>query len=501
MRHVLRDTDFSEVVHPGRPPFVLLFKGREIDRHVAAVATSVASLARNPREVFRYQFRNDPLRMQLSDDSRLAFYDVHANRIDPGHSGGRLSIPVNATPRYIEFRGSVEEFKSLLSGADYQNLTPVQIVVAGDLTSPLGQDPHLSVELRNAYRMPIEGEIVVQTDALKLVNTRRQFTLGGAEHRTFNFAVTGATKRSNSYPILVRVETDHGKTEHEETIHQSLIVQGTPTIDGSVDEWNQLGAVPVLMTADPAQLGASLTEQAWFPWKDFANDAQEFTAQIAFAADDQNLYLMSRVRDTKRNELPTMLTGKQLHEFQKGASHIYVKPGPTPGAGGDMLLWSLGHKNQHDPKYEVHPPDHPLHRMGSVLRHQFQYMIYPTSDGDAEIMRVRKPGFYYMHPLPIDYKWLSRHSTVDGARVVVKRLEQGYIYEVAIPWSELEGVPHAPGDRVRMNIAVQDKGSGNRLTWSAGRGLSTRSKIALEPGWTSDWTNETWWGFLAPPKR
>ncbi|MFP4028044.1 MAG: hypothetical protein ACLFWL_09660 [Candidatus Brocadiia bacterium] len=501
MRHLLRDTDFSQVLHPERPPFVLLFEGRDTDRHVAVVVTNVASRAKNPREMFRYQFRNDQLQMRLPADQRLEFYDVQANTMQPDRSDDHLNIPVNATPRYVEFRGPVEEFRDLLTGADYQDLTPVEIVVPGDLTTSLSQDPQLAIELRNAYDEPIEGEVVVQADALKLGDSSQQFTLEPVERRTFHFPVTGATTAANRYPIRVRVRTDHGNTEHEETIHQALIVQGSPTIDGNIDEWGQFGAVPVLLSADQAQLGASLTEQAWFPWKDLATDTQEFTAQVAFAADEENLYLMARVRDGSRNQPPSMLTDEQLHEFQEGAEHIYVKAGPIPGASGDMLLWNLGHENQHNPKYEVHPPDHPLHRMGSLLRHQFQYMIYPTGDGEAEIMRVRKPGFYYIHPLPIDYVWLKDNATVEGARVVVNRREAGYTYEVAIPWRELEGVPHAPGDRVRMNFAVQDKGSGNRLTWSAGRGLSTKSKIAFEPTWTSDWTNETWWGFVTPPAK
>jgi hypothetical protein len=196
-----------------------------------------------------------------------------------------------------------------------------------------------------------------------------------------------------------------------------------------------------------------------------------------------------------------MLTEKQLHQYQIGAEHIYLKPGPTPGGSGDLIQLALGWEYTHDEKYEVFEPDHPLHRLGAVLQNQYLYIIQPCEDGGAEVMRVRKPGFYFAHPLPIDYHWLKQHCTVEGAVVHVTRHKDGYIYELALPWSELAQVPHRIGQKLRMNVLVQNDRPATQLEWSAGRSRSTNSHIEMEPGWVSNWTNETWWGFVGADGR
>jgi len=497
MRHALRGAAFREIVHPERPPFALLFEGDDADRHVAVLLTTVTSRGGKSGEVFRQAFIDDDVRMHLPDDDRLRVLDMHANPVEPEtDASGRQVVAVGRTPRYVEFNGPVEEFRKILTDAPYSGLTPVEITIEGDVTRRWSDGPAIAVNLRNAYDRPVRGEVSVKVDGLTLESNRAAVELGPVEEKRFEFPVTGRTTEGNRFPVEVAVETPVGSAHHAETVYQALIVRGTPSVDGSIDEWQGLGAVPVTMSASPGELGPDLSEQAWFPWRDFAAQAGQFTAQFAFAHDDEHLYLMARVHDPSRSESPPMLSGEQFHKFQVGAEHIYLKPGPTPAAGGDLIQWAMAFTRQYDPKYEVFPPDHPLHGLGASLRNQYLYMIYPTNDGGAEIMRVRKPGFYYVHPLPIDYDWLSEHCKVPGSRVEVSRLDEGYVYEIALPWSELDQLPHDLGARVRMNVLVQNNRSADRLEWSAGRSRATKSHIEMEPGWVSGWTNETWWGFV-----
>jgi hypothetical protein len=493
-RHLLDGLTFRKVVHPERPPFVLLFSGEK--RHVAAVCTTLVAETGERSGAFRQQFIGDAATMMLPEGG-YAFYDLLANPLTPQRRDGKLLLPVNVEPRYIEFRGPAEQFEERLAAADYRGLRPVNIVVH-DLTQRLGQKPALRLELQNAYNTRLEATVRVETERLTLEPDTQKVTLSPAGKKTVEFTIASAAEDgANAFPLRVVAETERGTAELRDTVHESIIAQGTPIVDGDVSEWQGLGTRPVLMSESGAPSEA--LARAWFPWRELAESGGEFTAQLAFAHDDKNLYLMARVKDPSRDALPPMLAGKNLHQLQNPpGDHMYVQAGPIPGASGDLIQLALAGLNRDPfvPKYEIRPPDHPLHRMGAFLRANFIYMLYPTDDGGAELMRVRTPDFYYLHPLPIDYAWLAEHCKVPGARVTVRRRQQGYVYEAAIPWSELKGLPHADGARLRMNVLVQNGGMGSQLQWSAGRSAARHNTLDFEPGWGSGWSNDTQWGIV-----
>ncbi|MFP4056509.1 MAG: hypothetical protein ACLF0G_06550 [Candidatus Brocadiia bacterium] len=494
LRHLLDGLAFRKVVHPARPPFVLLFEGRR--RHVAAVVSTLLASPGDQTGAFRQQFADDELTMAI-EPAGCRFYDLLANPIEPERDEqGRAVLPVDREPRYIEFRGEVGDFEQALAAARYQGLRPVEIVVH-DLTAPLDARPALRVELRNACARAITGTVRVEAERLAFEPARQRLQLAEGGRATLAFPVRSAEAGPNAFPVRVVAETSGGQAELAETVHVATIARGSPTVDGDVGEWPALGAVPVAMSGGE---GAGLDVlEAWFPWEKLAASDAPFAAQAAFAWDDDYLYLMARVKDDSRSILPSMLAGKDLHKLQRPpGDHMYVEAGPIPAQSGDLIQLALAGLDQDpfEPKYEVRPPDHPLHRMGAFLRTSYLYLIYPTEGGGAEVMRVRTPDFYYVHPLPIDYAWLAEHCTVEGARAAVQRLDGGYAYEVALPWGELETLGREPGLRLRMNLLVQNDGMGKTLQWSRGRSAARLTGLDFEPGWGSVWSNDTQWGFV-----
>lgn len=490
MAHMLRDLDFGTVVHPERPPFVYLFKGDE--RHVAAVTNSAFSGVGNPQGAFRSQFSDSPATIQLRDSENMAVYDMLANPIAPSQEGQHVEFPVSKAPRYIEFTGSYGKFVDRLSEAHYDDLRPVQITLR-DITSRLGAEATLPVTLKNAHRTVLSGQVELEVEGLTLTNSQQSFELGPAAEKTIRFQIDSRSITGNQFQTIVTVDTKRGTVTLSETVHEAVIAQGTPTVDGDVSDWKNLNAVPVQM-----QEGGSGTQQqqAWRPWETFERES-EGQAAVAFAADDDHLYMMARVQDTEKDVLPSMLSGRSLHEFQNSpAEYIYAEAGPTPGEGGDYLQLALANadRDPFHPSVEGRPPTDPMHRLGNIQRANYLYQIYPTDDGDAEVMRMRTPDFYYLHPLPIDYEWLSHRATVSGAKVEVARREGGYIYEVALPWSELQTIRHSPGQKARINLKVN--GAGEAMYWSAGRSAATVSSTDFEPVFGTKWTNDTWWGFV-----
>lgn len=498
VRHMLDGLKFRQIAHPQRPPFVLVFENaRGENRHVAAVMSTLAAGVRGFDGEFRAQFVDDQSRMRLQATEGLRVLDLLANPIEtPVQADGYIELTVDAEPRFIESREPIEQFVQRLEQAIHEDLRPVEIILS-DLTARAGEGAVVRVTLNNSYNQPLPVSVTLHAEGLQFESPVIQATLPPAGHQTLEVPVVSANMSAgNRYPVRVEVQTPQGNAAHEETLHFSLIARATPQIDGDVSEWQQFGAVPVQL------LNSEVRDdqiEAWFPWEQVADSGDAFFAEVAFAADDDALYMMARVRDPSRRILPSMLAGKNLNQMQSPpAEHMYLKAGPIPGDTGDMIQLSLGpvDPSHYLAQYELYPPDHPLRRAGSYLSTLYKYMVYPTDDGSAEVLRVRTPSFYYRHPLPIDYGFLRDHCRIEGARAVVKVLDEGYVYEVAIPWSELDQVPHAAGDRILMSMIVQDDQLRNRLEWSRGRSAATTVDLDFEPAWGTKWTAETQWGFV-----
>jgi hypothetical protein len=438
---------------------------------------------------------------------------VHSDSGDGAQDGSQggskgLTLQVDAEPRFIEFEGSADEFASRLKQASYEGSKPVKSEVY-DITGRIDGSGNaaLPVGLTNTGAESRQVTVSVQAEGLSFEASSRQVTLPPAgETKRVKFMIgSGETSPGNAYPVQVEVNTSKrgtgGSATLEETVHQAVIARGSPSIDGQIEEWSKFNAVPVRMRQGEGSENEMEEQRLKRPWKEFAEENDAFAAEMAYAADEKNLYVMARVQDAKKQLIPSMLSGENLHKKQnKPAEYIYIEKGPTQGAAGDLIQLALGGLNQdaYQPKYELRPPEHPLHRFGSYIATPYKYFIYPTADGGAEVFRVRTPEFYYLHPLPFDYEWTAQHCRVKGAEVKVRRTDSGYVYEAALPWSELKGVPHQPGDRIRLSMAVQDSGPGNRLVWSKNRSTASLTRLSFEPGYGDRWSAETQWTFAAP---
>ncbi len=493
MRHMLDGLHFSTALHPERPPFVLLFTGK--DRQVATVSTRLSGDI--PGAGFRDQFAFDQVSMHLEDDPAIQVFDLQGNALELQRENGKLVIPVDCEPRYIMFKGSSRDFEERLSQARYEGLRPVEITMH-DITSLPEDGASLRITLRNAYPFATAATVTVEANGLTFRQDSITTLLTASGQQDVAFEIASVREgEGNEYPVKVTVDTDQGTAVWQESVYVSVITRGSPRIDGDLADWSRIKAVPVRMKAG-ASASADLL-QAWFPWEEFAEGDAAFAAEVAYAADSDNLYMMARVKDGARQESPSFLSGKSLHQFQNPpADHIYIKDGPFPGERGDLIQLALGGAGEDTflPKYEVYPPEHPWHQAGSFIPTRHKYIIYPVEGGGAEILRVRTPEFYFVHAAPVDYAWLAEHSRLEGSQVVVKRLKDGYVYEAALPWTELKPTPHAPGDVIRLSMIVQDGNIRNMLEWARGRSIAAQSIVDFEPGWGVKWSSNTEWGFV-----
>ncbi|MGC1480777.1 MAG: hypothetical protein WA771_09760, partial [Chthoniobacterales bacterium] len=161
---------------------------------------------------------------------------------------------------------------------------------------------------------------------------------------------------------------------------------------------------------------------------------------------------------------------------------IYVVPGPRPPWAAPKLQLAIGpvDRTKQLKGHEAYAPEDPMYRYGSNIAALHQIVLYPTKDGGAEALRMRRDDFFFLHPLPIDYAWMKEHCQIEGAQVAVKVDENGYTYEAAIPLEELNTITSESGDEINLSFLIEGQDR-KKVEWSF-----VRSQAGLSP---SDWGN------------
>jgi hypothetical protein len=485
--------EFKGLAHPNRPPFVLLFKGKKDN---VAVATTTLWTHYRYRHSYPWgQFSDSSVIMLLPQKARAKVYDMYGNEISLRKSRDKIEIPIDCAPKYIVSEVDFDEFSGLLSKAIYLNLPPVEIKIH-QIGKPLERKPYLRVDLKNVHPLSIKGAMEMRARGLEFDKTKVSFKLSPLEERSFYIWIKGGkTEGGNDYPCEVIVKTNRGTSMWKEDLVVAIIKKGKITVDGDISDWERAGAVPIPLSKAS---GVGETLKAWFPWKEFSQKAGDFTAEVAFSYDDENLYVMARVKDKTRKILPSLLSGRNLHKFQNPpGDYVYYEAGPFPGNSGDMLKLSLSPlKEKYDRKYDVFPPNSTLRHLGHYISAVYQYLVYPIQEGGGEILRVRTADFFYLHPLPINYGFLAKNCRVEGSEIQVKLFDDGYVYEVRIPWGELKEIEPEVGKRIKLSFGIQNDDMGNVLEFSKGKSLCHINTLDFEPGWGAKYTAETEFEFV-----
>ncbi len=488
--HLLDDTNDVTLVHPDRPPYVVLFRGNEGNPHVAMVSTTLSEyIARIPGTPWSQQSNDDcVMQLELPSDYRdnVELLDVFANPLPANINSNRLRIPVDRDVRYLRFDGPYEVFEKALTDAHVDGLTPVEIAVEDIRILPGSDKAHFQVRLRNVHPFELEGELAVET-SWPSETPLKIFTLKPGEEQslTCTLDVSGMDLTSEAAcEVKIDVATDRGTAAWKERLHVAMIGRGTPIVDADLRDWDEVNAVPVTLRSSDQKASPSDLYDPQKPWEKPSADPDGLTATAAFCRDDDFLYVMARVEEKGPKEvLPSMLTSEELHEFQNPPmDHIYVVPGPRPPWVAPKLQLAIGpvDRTEKIDGHEAFAPGDPMYRYSSNIAALHQLLLYPTQGGGAEVLRMRQKDFFFLHPLPVDYGWMKEHCQVEGAKVSVKVDEDGYTYEAAIPWDELNTVSNESGDEIYLSFLVQGQDR-KKVEWSF-----CRSQAGLSP---SDWGN------------
>lgn len=235
----------------------------------------------------------------LNAQSSFILYDFYGNVIQPHH--GKYEIPLNYRGYYMRTDGRKGSFSQLLyalKNARIEGYEPLEIM-AKDMTVPVSDHSSMDLVLTNILNRKVSGRLQVKLGNLQL-NYPEKVSLGPNETRTISVNIAGGEATAdNTYPLDVYFDGGKdGVAVHWEDMHVNYISRKTIQVDGKLDDWANV--IPQTIKGS-SSASVSLTEAAWYPFKEFETNADGMaTAYLAY--DDQYFYFAAKVADQTPNK-------------------------------------------------------------------------------------------------------------------------------------------------------------------------------------------------------
>lgn len=237
--------------------------------------------------------------LTLKAQSSFILYDFYGNVMQPHQ--GKYEIPLNYRGYYMRTDGSKGSFAKLqqaLKSARIDGYEPLEIV-AKDMTTPISERPTMELVMTNILNRKVSGNLQVKLGNL-LLDYPVKISFKPNETKTIKVNITGGDAvADNTYPLDVCFDGGKdGLAVHWEDMHVNYITKQTIMVDGKLDDWTNAIPQPVKGSSDAS---VSLTEAAWYPFKNFETNAEGMaTAYLAY--DEDYFYFAAKVADKTPNK-------------------------------------------------------------------------------------------------------------------------------------------------------------------------------------------------------
>jgi hypothetical protein len=307
VQRMIGDRDFQELLFKNGLPWIMVFKGNKNDDDGTIVVCGDIGEAFGASNVLFSGVRgiDEPMhpltrqkvlvkaKLTIKADPAFSLYDFYGNKIEM--RGKTIEIPLTFQGYYLRTDGSNGSFtrlKEALAKGYIEGYEPFDII-ARDMTDRVESQPVLQLQITNILNRPVVARMRVKLGDLQL-DYPSSVSVKANETRTIAVKITGGnTRPENLYPLEVVLDAGKdGIAYHVENMHVNLVAKSSITVDGNLDDWNK--AVPQTIASGNASL--SVTEAAWYPFKDFDTRAQGMaTGYLAY--DNEYFYFAAKVAD------------------------------------------------------------------------------------------------------------------------------------------------------------------------------------------------------------
>ncbi len=271
--------------------------------------------------------------------------------------------------------------------------------------------PQFTVTLRNEKPIAVGGELLLDPQAAATMAPSvikiEPIPSGESRSYTATLAIFNPTL-DKPLPIKVRFVTDEKGRVYESiqalNFHFATQSKMEPKIDGVLDDW-ALSDSLALVSDREEQLFRCENKGPW-------SGPEELSGKLWMQWDAKNLYLAARVRDVGQT-------------VAKDAQWLWA------GDSIEMLIAPLGGRQKNSPYTQI--------ALGLV------------DGGKATVMR---------------YQGAGPSGPLKDAKVAVRRVDGAYVYEAAIPWTDLtddKTFTPKPGRIITAVFGFNDKDAGVRM--------------------------------------
>lgn len=312
---LIGERSFKELLFSNGLPWIMMFDGYEgkPDDGTAVITGDLGEafgaeniLFRNVRSLKDIASKEPQVykaleggKLTLKAHPSFILYDFYGNIMAPLH--GKYEIPLNYRGYYMRTdgsKGSFDRLRQALKTAYIEGYEPLEII-AKDMTAPVSGHPEMNLILTNILNRNVSGNLNVRLGNLQL-RYPEKISFKPNETKTVKVFVTeGEATADNTYPLDVRFDGGKdGQAVHWEDMHVNYISRKTIEVDGKLDEWTNVIPQSVKGSTDAS---VTLTEAAWYPFKNFEANADGMaTAYLSY--DDRYFYFAAKVADKTPNK-------------------------------------------------------------------------------------------------------------------------------------------------------------------------------------------------------
>ena len=441
-------------------------------------------------------------------DGLLKFYDLAGNPLYEGQPS--VTLPMTIFPAYVTCDKGPGAAAQRLNAARIEGKRPVEILPRDFATRVDAKGAALSVGIHNCLNRAITGKLAVKApDELKLAAAEQSLSLEAGETKTAAFPLASARPNAaNAYPFAFEFASDAGNASYAEVLNAAIVPKGAKTIDGNLDDWKDVPGITVESRVQKAESTENL-RRPWLELKDKQPDGS--FAEFKLAWDESFLYVAARVNDkTPQPDSPPMAGRDENAYFHSAASdqrppydkflkdfpgrsfaevpYVYCYSPERPATDTlpvihfrrDRLHLAL---DVTDDWHDLAPTtDRVPYGFHAVPDSDYEYALYLCKGGVSELWRLSAPGVPRRHDFPHTPKGERSTGPVPGAKHVVKREGNTYIYEMAIPREELAALKLAPGTTFGLMLRAGNN-EGPHVDYGVNKAVVKTNGLTLKPYW------------------
>ena len=510
--YFVTDRPFEKIVFKNHLPWVFQFGKDEDPNALLVVFGQLVSIgSTDDKDRLWAQVDASPGGEMTIDnsDELLQFYDLSGN---PCYVGEKIvKLPMSIFPSYITCAKGPKTAAERLARAQITGKRPVEILPRDFATLLEDEKAALSVGVHNCLNRLIKGKLTVKAPSdLTFASNAQEVELGAGETKTITFPVTAAEpQESNAYPFEFAFESDAGNAEYKEVLNCAIAPKATINVDGNLDDWKVIPGVTIFGD-DESVDSIEVLRRPWLALKESRPGL--VSGRLKMAWDDENLYLCAEVNDPTEQKNALQMEGRDEDKyFHSNASderepykswlaknapgrsfaevpYVYADNPESPRLPGlptvpfrrDRLQVGFDvTQGRHEMNGDAERVPYGFHAMPDT---DYEFSLYRCEGGKSELWRHLAPGVPRIHDFPRQPRGDNTTGAIKEARHVVKRDGNLYLYEMAIPKSEIADLDLQPGTNFGFTFKIGN-GEGASVEYGKDKAVTKNNGLSLHPYW------------------